>query len=155
MTEIIAEKNSQVIWVKRQFNANKNLVFRLFSEKELQLKWQSAFLQDFNFQEFNCTSGGSYKSTHIGPDGQTYGFKGVFHEITLDEKIIKTSEFLGLPFKVSPTLEILSFEQNNLKTLLTIQIICDSETTRDAMVQHGMEAHFNAIFGKMDTLISE
>jgi len=58
-----------------------------------------------------------------------------------------------LPFKVLPSLEVLSFEKHEDQTILTIQIVCDSIATRDAMVQHGMHTHFEAIFGAMDELV--
>ncbi len=154
-TQITALAHSQDILIKRSFAAAADLVFKLFVEKDLQIRWQSAFLQDFAFEAFEPTNGGSFHSTHTGADGQKYGFKGVYHELIPNEKIIKTSEFLGLPFKVTPTLEILTFVPNeDGTTSLNIQIICDSTTTRDAMVQHGMQAHFDAIFGFMDTLLN-
>jgi uncharacterized protein YndB with AHSA1/START domain len=152
-TEIIANQASQDIWIKRNFNAEKQHVFKLFFEKELQIQWQGAFLKSFNFVSYECRNGGYYHSTHLGADGHTYGFKGVFHEIIENHQIIKTSEFLGLPFKVIPTLEIISFEEIDGKTHLTIQILCNNSETRDAMVQHGMKPHFDATFGLMDQLL--
>jgi uncharacterized protein YndB with AHSA1/START domain len=153
MTEIIADKNKQDIWIKRNFNASKDMVFRLFTEEALQFQWQNALLKNFKFVTFNCKDGGNFHSTHLGLDGNIYGFIGVYHEIIENEKIIRTSEFLGLPFKVLPTLEIISFGQSGDTTTLIIQIICDSETTRDAMVAHGMKSHFDAIFGAMDVIL--
>lgn len=152
-TEIIADSGSQNIWIKRRFAADQELVYQLFVEKDLQLQWQSAYLANFKFLHFDCTTGGSYHSTHTGPDGITYGFMGIYHELVPNKRIVKTSEFLGLPFKVLPTLEVLSFEEQEGQVLLSIQIICDSVVTRDAMVQHGMQTHFDAIFGVMDKLL--
>ena len=151
-THVTAENGKQDIWIKRQFNAPKNLVYRLISEEELIVQWQ---VDSFNFIRYEGRNGGMYESTHIGPDGNTYGFKGVFHEIIPNECIIKTSEFLGLPFKVIPTLEIHSVEElNTNKTLLTIQIICNNEEVRDSMVQHGMQEQFDTIFTNFDKTIN-
>jgi uncharacterized protein YndB with AHSA1/START domain len=155
MTSIIADKNRQDIFIKRQFNASKDLVFKLYTDIDLQKRCQSAFLQNFEFVEFKPEIGGNYHHTHTGQDGKVYGFKGIYHDVILNEKIIKTSEFLGLPFKVLPTLEILSFDESQSITNLTIQIICDSEVTRDAMVQHGMRPHFEAVFEEMDVLLNQ
>lgn len=152
-TEIIAETSSQNILIKRRFEAKKQQVYRLFVEKDLQVQWQTAFLFNFKFLHFDCTPGGSYHSAHSGADGRTYGFRGIYHELIPNECIIKTSEFIGLPFKVLPSLEVLNFEEYEGQTQLTIQIICDSIKTRDAMLQHGMQTHFDAIFGAMDELV--
>lgn len=150
-TQIIAEKGKQDIWVKRLFNADKKLVFRLLTEADLIEQWQ---MQSFTFKSFECKNGGYYESSHIGGDGNRYGFKGVFHEIIASQLIIRTSEFLGLPFKVLPTLEIYTLEESTPdQTLLTIQIICNNEEVRDAMVQHGMQQQFDALFSNIDALV--
>jgi uncharacterized protein YndB with AHSA1/START domain len=152
-TSITAEKGKQDIWIERSFNANKNLVFRLLTEEDLIIQWQ---VQPFTFKTFEGKNGGIYESTHIGPDGNTYGFKGVFHEIIPNERIIKTSEFIGLPFKVIPTLEIHSVEEiNRDQTKLTIQIICNNEEVRDAMVQHGMQQQFDTLFLNLVLLLDK
>ena len=150
-THITAEKGKQDIWVERRFDTHKSLVFRLLTEPDLIVQWQ---VQPFTFKTFEGKNGGYYESSHIGPDGNTYGFKGVFHEIIPNQRIIKTSEFLGLPFKVIPTLEIQSVEElNPNETKLTIQIICNNEEVRDTMVQHGMQQQFDALFSKLDSLL--
>jgi uncharacterized protein YndB with AHSA1/START domain len=123
-TKITAEKGKQDIWIERNFEASKNLVFRLITEADLIAQWQ---VHPITFKIFEARNGGSYESSHVGSDGNSYGFKGVFHEIIPHEKVIKTSEFLGLPFKVIPTLEIQSLEElNQNQTKLTIQIICNT-----------------------------
>lgn len=150
-TRITAEKGKQDIWIERQFNTRKSLVFRLLTEADLIVQWQ---VHPFTFKIFEGKNGGCYESSHIGSDGNTYGFKGVFHEIIPNERVIKTSEFLGLPFKVIPTLEVQSVEElHPNQTKLTIQIICNNEEVRDAMVQHGMQQQFDALFAKLDSLL--
>lgn len=151
-THITAVKGKQDIWIERTFNTSKELVFRLLTEPDLIEKWQN---QNFKFKTYNCCFGGSYESSHIGVDGKEYGFKGVFHEIITNERIIKTSEFIGLPFKVLPTLEIHTIKETEPNiTDLTIQIICNNEEVRDAMVQHGMKEQFDSIFSKLDSLLT-
>lgn len=151
-TKITAEKGKQDIWIERLFDADKSLVFRLLTEADLITQWQS---NSFAFKVFNCKNGGYYESSHIGNDGHSYGFKGVFHEIVPNQRIIKTSEFLGLPFQVMPTLEIHSLDDiTPHQTKLTIQIICNNEEVRNAMVQHGMQQQFDTIFSNLDSILS-
>lgn len=148
---IKAEVGKQDIWIERVFHVAPNLVYSMFTDAWLICQWQG---DNCTFKSFECQNGGIYESEHKGVDGNTYGFKGVYHELIPDERIIRTSEFLGLPFKVIPTLEIYSFEKvDEEKTKLTIQIICNNEEVRDAMVQHGMEAKFDAIFKSIDKLL--
>jgi len=150
-TKITAEKGKQDINVERIFKASPNQVYHLFTDPDLIVQWQG---NEFRFITFDGRNGGNYESSHIGPDGNTYGFKGVYHELIPNQTIIRTSEFLGLPFKVIPTLEIYQFEPLDVDlTQLTIQIICNSEEVRDAMVQHGMQAQFDTIFSNADKLL--
>ena len=70
--------------------------------------------------------------------------------------IIQTSEFLGLPFKVIPTLEITKFESLDAElTKLTKQIICVNNEVRNAMLQYGMRQQFETSFNRIDDLFKK
>jgi len=56
-TEIIAETGCQNILIKRKFEAEKQQVYKIFVEKDLQMQWQTAYLPDFKFLRFDCTTG--------------------------------------------------------------------------------------------------
>lgn len=151
---ITAAENGHDIIIERKFNASADLVFEMFSNSDYLMQWLFPPSAAFEIEKFNCHTGGSYLTWHKGPNNMKFGFQGVFHEVKNPELIIQTSEFLGLPFKVIPTLEITKFESEGSEwTRLTKHIICINNEVRNAMLQNGMEIHFTSSFLRIDDLI--
>lgn len=123
--KITAPENRHDIIVERDFDTSIDLVFEIFSKPEYLMKWQFPEAAEYKIEKHDFCTGGSYLSWHKGPNYMKFGFTGVFHEVKKPELIIQTSEFLGLPFKVIPTLEITKLEAINPElTKLTKHIIC-------------------------------
>jgi uncharacterized protein YndB with AHSA1/START domain len=142
------------IIIERNFTASAELVFKVFSNPEYFKQWIFPETAAFEIEKFDCQTGGSYLTWHKGPNNIKYGFQGVFHEVKYAELIIQTSEFLGLPFKVIPTLEITKFESAGPElTKLTKHIICVNNDVRNAMLQNGMEEHFTGSFTRIDEML--
>jgi uncharacterized protein YndB with AHSA1/START domain len=152
--KITALENGHDIIVERDFNAGIELVFEIFSNPEYLMRWQFPEGAGLEIEKHDCNTGGRYLSWHKGPNNMKFGFTGVFHEVKAPELIIQTSEFLGLPFKVIPTLEITKLEAINPElTKLTKHIICVSNEVRNAMLQNGMEQHFTGSFIRIDDIL--
>lgn len=152
--KITAPKDGHDIIVERDFDAGIHLVFEIFTKPEYLMKWQFPEGAELTIERHDCNTGGSYLSWHKGPNNIKFGFTAVFHEVKVPELIIQTSEFLGLPFKVIPTLEITKLEAINPElTKLTKYIICVSNEVRNAMLQNGMEQHFTSSFIRIDDLL--
>lgn len=88
--------------------------------------------------------GGRWRFVEREPDGNEYGFHGVYHAIFSPERIVQTFEFEGVPGHV--LLETATFEEHDGKTMLTAQSVFQSVEDRDGMVQSGMEE------GAVDTM---
>ncbi len=154
--KITAPKDQHDILVERDFEAEIHLVFEIFSKPDYLLKWQFPESAELIIEKHDCTNGGSYLNWHKGPNNMKFGFKGVFHEVSAPELIIQTSEFLGLPFKVMPTLEIIKLEPIHSElTRLTKHIICINNEVRNSMLQSGMEEHFISSFLRIDELLQK
>jgi len=152
--KITAPKDRHDIIVERDFAAGIHLVFEILSNPEYLMKWQFPKAAELTIEKHDCRNGGSYLSWHKGPNNMKFGFTGVFHEVKVPELIIQTSEFLGLPFKVIPTLEITKLEAINPElTRLTKHIICASNEVRNSMLQNGMEQHFTSSFVRIDDIL--
>ncbi len=152
--KITATEDTHDIIVEREFQADIELVFEAFSNPDLLKKWQFPPEAEFEIEKHECCDGGRYLTWHKGSNKMRFGFKGVFHEVSKPNLIIQTSEFLGLPFKVIPTLEIIKFESlGEEQTKLIKQIICVNKDVRNAMLQNGMEQHFRTSFDRIDNLI--
>jgi len=153
-TQLNAETGKQDYFIIRDFDAPIYLVFKAFSTPELLVKW---FLPREAYPKIvtmECKTGGNFMLTQNGPNGMTFGFKGVYHEVISGKSIIKTSEFFGLPQKLDPVLEFTRFEElSSDKTRLTIHTVCPSVDYRDNMIAANMEPTLQVTHAQLDDLL--
>ena len=156
-TQVIAEIGKQELFIIREFDAQRELVFKAFSTPEIMVQFHAPFGLNMKFNYADYKNGGSYSWTHSDNDGNIFcTFKGVIHEIVSPERIVQTTELGGLPEGGHVILEVLSFETlPNGKTNLTIQDVCRSTADRDAMVEDGFESGVAIIFEQLDDLIQK
>ena len=154
-TIITAEQNKQELFITREFDASRELVFKAFSTPEILLQFFAPFGIKMKFNYVDFKNNGAYSWTHFNDEGKIYcTFKGVIHEIVEPERIIQTVEREGLPDGGNVMLEIYSFEEiTNNKTKLIIQNVFRSVADRDAMVEIGFESGVVAIFEQLDELL--
>jgi uncharacterized protein YndB with AHSA1/START domain len=154
-TQVIAEAGKQEVFIIREFDAPRELVFKAFTTPEVMVQFYApfGFKMEFNYADYK--NGGSYSWSHSDGKGKMLcTFKGVIHEIVSPERIIQTAEMEGLPEGGHVVLEALTFEAlANNRTRLTIQDVCRSVADRDEMVRSGFESGVIVIFEQLDELI--
>jgi uncharacterized protein YndB with AHSA1/START domain len=154
-TEIIALPGKYDFSIIREFEAPNEKLFLAFSEPDYFKQWFMPAGMDFTIQQMDCRTGGSFQNSHTHPNGSVFGFHGVYHEVNAPHTIIKTSEFTGLPQKMSPVLETTCFEPlADGRTKLTIHTVCISPEFRDAMIKNGMEHHLKIVYALLDHLLT-
>ncbi|QEM03421.1 SRPBCC family protein [Mucilaginibacter rubeus] len=152
-TEIKAEPGKQELFITREFEAPRELVFRAFTDPELIVRWLGPRELKMRIDQFDCRSGGAYRYIHTDPAGNDYGFHGVIHDVTAPERIIQTFEFEGLPESGHVTLETTRFEAlPGNRTKVTVQSVFQSVADRDGMLQSGMERGVNDSHWRLDEL---
>jgi uncharacterized protein YndB with AHSA1/START domain len=153
--EIIAEPGKYDFSIVREFNATIEKVFKAFTEPEYLKQWFMPVEMAFTIEQMECKTGGSFQNHHSHANGMKFGFRGVYHEVSEPNLIIKTSEFFGLPQKMAPVLETTTFETTeNGSTKVTIHSLCASPEFRDAMIQNGMRNHLQISYGLLDHLVA-
>lgn len=154
-TKIIAEPQKQELFIHREFEASRELIFKAFSTPEILLQFFAPFGIKMKFNYVNFKNNGAYSWTHFNDEGKIYcTFKGVIHEVVEPKRIIQTVEMEGLPEGGHVLLEIYSFEElSNNKTRLIIQNVFRSVTDRDAMIESGFESGVVVIFNQLDDLL--
>ena len=133
---LTATPGVQEIFVTRVFDAPRERVFRAHIDPKLIPQWWGPARFSTVVDRMDVRPGGSWRFVHRGPDGDEYAFHGVFHEIIEPEKITWTFEFEGWPGHVS--LETVTFEEQDGKTLLTVHSVYQSVEARDGMLNSGM-----------------
>src|SRR4051794_1689008 len=110
-TQIIAENGKQELFIIREFDASRELVFKAFSDKEILEQWVGSPDMKITFQKFDPKAGGSYRYFQKAANGMEFGFHGVCHEHSAPVRIIQTFEFEGLPEKGHAVLETTTFDE--------------------------------------------
>jgi uncharacterized protein YndB with AHSA1/START domain len=155
-TKIIAEIGKQELFIIREFEAPRELVFKAFSEPEYLLQWLGPRNLTMAIDHYESKDGGSWRFLHCSASGSEYGFHGVMHEVTAPERIIRTFEFEGLPQRGHVSLETATFESlKEDRTKLTIHSVFRSVADRDGMIQSGMERGVMDSHARLDELFEK
>ncbi len=155
-TIVTAEPGKQELFITREFEAPRELVFEAFGDAELLLQWMGPRDLTMEIEKLDNKSGGSYRFIHGDPKGNKFGFNGVIHEVSKPERTIRTFEFEGLPERGHVSLEIATFESlGSKRTKVTIQSVFRSVEDRDGMVNSGMERGVVDSHNRLDELIEK
>ncbi|MCD6068072.1 MAG: hypothetical protein K0S33_2898 [Bacteroidetes bacterium] len=155
-TIITAEPGKQEVFVTREFDAPRELVFKAFTDAKLIARWLGPRELKMKIEKFEPKNGGSYRYIHSDEAGNSFAFSGVIHEVTFPERIIQTFEFEGLPERGHVVLETARFEAlPNGRTKFTNQSVFQSVADRDGMVQSGMERGVKDSYERLDELFEQ
>jgi uncharacterized protein YndB with AHSA1/START domain len=154
-TEIKAEEGKQELFIIREFDAPRELVFRAYTEADLYEKWVGPKGMTMWVEKMDAVEGGSFKFVHER-EGHKYTFFGVYHDVTKPERIVGTFEFDGFPERGHVILGTTTFEElPEGRSRLVHQSVFRSVEDRDGMIASGMERGVNDGYEKLDTLLTE
>ena len=150
-TTITAPSGLPFIDIVREFDAPKDAVRRAYLDRDLIGQWLGPRGYEMEVNEWPGETGGRYQYTHRDPEGNTYGFSGVFHSVD-DDMLVQTFEFDGWPGHVS--LESVTFEDlGDGRTRIVNHSAYQSVEDRDGMVQSGMERGVSEGYERLDELL--
>jgi uncharacterized protein YndB with AHSA1/START domain len=153
-TTITAEPGKQELFVTREFDAPRELVFKAHTDPKLFAQWIGPRGLNTSLETFEPVSGGRWRFVQKDQDGNEFGFHGVFHEVS-PERVIQTFEFDGLPESGHVVLETLRLEDlPNGRTRLTTQSVYQSVADRDGMIQSGMEHGIKEGYERLDEILA-
>ena len=134
-TTVFAEPGKQELLITREFDAPRELVFKVCTDPK---------------------PGGQWRFINRDAEGHVYAFHGVYHEICAPERVIDTFEFEGLPEAGHVTLETMKLEElPGGRTRLTTQSVFQSIADRDATLQSGMESGINDTYNRLEELLEK
>jgi uncharacterized protein YndB with AHSA1/START domain len=155
-TTVVAEPGKQELFIIREFEAPRSLVFKVFSDKKLLEDWLGCTEMKIKYEKFEPKAGGSYRYISTMDNGISYGFHGVCHDFSPPHRIIQTFEFEGLPESGHVIMETTKFEElPSDRTRVTVQSVFQSLTDRDGMVAAGMERGVKESHERLDQLLEE
>jgi uncharacterized protein YndB with AHSA1/START domain len=153
-TTVKAEPGKQELFIIREFDAPRELLFKAHTDPEIYVQWVGPHGMKMTIDKWEAREGGSYRFTHER-DGHKYAFFGMYHEILSPERIIGTFEFDGLPERGHVIMGKTLFEElPGGRSRLVHQSVFFSVADRDGMIQSGMERGVNDGYEKLDNLLA-
>ena len=154
--QVTAETGKQELFITREFDAPRELVFKAFTDPELYVQWFGPRYLTTRVEKFDSTNGGSWRTIQTDPQGNHFTFHGVNHEVLSPERIIATFEFDGLPESGHVLLQTIKFEAlPGGRTRMWAQSVFQSVQDRDGMVQSGMEGGAEESYEQLDEILEK
>ncbi|WP_269939206.1 SRPBCC family protein [Arthrobacter sp. HY1533] len=148
---VTAEPGVPFVSSVREFEAPVADVFRAYVDPDLVVQWLGPRDLSMEIDAWDARTGGSWAFTHIDAEGNRYGFRGVFHDVTENSSIVQTFEFDGFPGHVS--LERLEFIDLGGRTRIVNHTAFQSQQDRDGMVASGMERGVREGYERLEELL--
>lgn len=148
---LIAEPGQLDIRMSREFNAPRELVFKACTEPALVAQWWGPREVTTTVDKLEPRMGGIWRFVQRDADGNEYGFRGVFHEVTAPERLVYTFEFEPMPGHI--LLETITFEEHNGKTRLVDTSVFQTVEDRDGMIASGMEGGAEESWDRLEELL--
>jgi uncharacterized protein YndB with AHSA1/START domain len=150
---VTAEPSKQELFITREFDAPRDLVYKAHIDPKLYVQWLGPHGYEMVLEKFEPVSGGKYRYIHKDKDGSEYGFHGTFHEMSI-ENMVQTFEFEGYPGHVS--LDAMTLEElPEGRTKATIHSVFQSVSDRDGMIQNGMETGVREGYERLDDILAD
>lgn len=155
-TTITAEPGKQELFITREFDAPRDLVFKAHTDPKLYAQWLGPRGLTTAFETFESRSGGRWCFVQKDQNGNEFRFHGVNHDVTPPERIIGTFEFDGLPESGHVLLETTTFESlPSGRTRITAHSVFQSVEDRDGMVAAGMERGVVDGYERLDEILEK
>ncbi len=132
------------ILITGEFDAPRHLVFAAWTTPELVKRWWHANRGEVTVVEIDLRVGGKWRYAMVAEGGFEVAFHGEYREVVPNERIVSTETYEGVPDGVSEadatTVNTATFAESDGRTIVTLLIQAPNKTSRDAIVDSGMEA---------------
>jgi uncharacterized protein YndB with AHSA1/START domain len=137
-TAVVTLPADNQILIVREFDAPKHLVYRAWTTPELIKRWWGAGRGEVTVAEIDLRVGGRWRYVSVTPSGMEVGFSGVYREVVENERLVATEVYEPVP--EHEAVNTLTLVETDGRTTLTVLVEHDSQQSRDAHLNAGMEA---------------
>jgi len=149
-TKINADDGKQELTITREFDLPVELLFKAYVEPEIVAQWMGTKVLKLE----NKKHGGYQFESSDDKGNVVFRANGSIHDLTPNQKIIRTFEMENTPFPVQ--LEYLEFEKLTDDTSkLTIQIIYKSVAHRDQLLQLPFAQGINMAHNRLQEIVNK
>ena len=148
-TKINAEGGKQELVITREFDLPLELLFKAYVEPEIVEQWMGTKVLKLENKKH-----GGYQFETTDAKGNKYGFNGVIHEFSPNQKITRTFEIENAPFDVQ--LEFLEFEKlTDDSSKLNMHIVYRSVAYRDQILQMPFAQGINMAHNRLQDIVTK
>jgi len=127
------------ILIEREFDAPKRLVYKAYTTPELVSRWWPGERGEMESCEIDLRVGGTWRYVMVATGDFQVAFHGEFSEIVPDERIVTTEVYEGAPPGLRDPINVVTFEESEGRTTLSILMVLESREVRDMIIDSGME----------------
>lgn len=152
-TTIVAKPGKQEIVLTHDFEAPRDLVYKVLTDPKLRPQWWGPRELTTTVEKMDTREGGTWRILQRDPDGNEYAFHGVYHVLDAPNQTVETFEFEGLPER-HVVLDTTNLVEHDGITTLTQTSVFQSVDDRDAMVASGMEKGASEAMDQIEELLA-
>jgi uncharacterized protein YndB with AHSA1/START domain len=143
------------ILITREFDAPRHLVWRAWTTPELVRQWWHANRGEVTVCEIDLRVGGAWRSVMITTEGgMEVAFHGEYREIEAPHRLVTTEAYEGIPnADDAAALNIVTLDEVDGVTTLTVLVQMPSQEARDAMLASGMEGGLQVSYDRLEDLV--
>jgi uncharacterized protein YndB with AHSA1/START domain len=146
MTQVTSSGSAKVtlpadeeILITREFDAPRHLVYRAYTTPELVSRWWPGLRGEMRSAEIDLRVGGRWRYVMVAHGEHEVAFHGEYSEVVENERLVTTEVYEGAPEGSGAALDIVTFEERDGRTTLTILMRVESREVRDMIIATGME----------------
>lgn len=136
----------------RTIDAPRELVFRAYTDPEAVPHWWGPAAFTTTVVEMDVRPGGKWRHVQHDAEGNEFGFSGEYLEVVPPERLVSTFELDGAPGHVS--VDTLTLEERDGKTLLTSHTRFETPEDRDAMTGTDMESGMAESWDRLEAYLA-
>jgi uncharacterized protein YndB with AHSA1/START domain len=140
------------IRVEREFDAPRDRVFATYLDPQLIPEWWGPHGTTTIVDRMDVRPGGGWRFVSRDADGGETAFRGDYREIVVNEKIVQTFEWEGMPGHIS--IETAVFEDLGDRTRVVTTSVFDTREDRDGMIASGMEKGMAETYERLDAVLA-
>ena len=139
--------------ITRKFDAPAELVFDAYTTPEHVRRWWGFETSEWLVCEIDLRVGGRWRFV-TKDDGMEVAFHGEYREVERPTRLVSTEVYEGAPDpEGNAALNILTLEEVDGVTTMTILVQHDSKETRDLVLASGMETGLQVSFDRLEDLV--
>jgi uncharacterized protein YndB with AHSA1/START domain len=146
------------ILITRDFDAPAELVFKAYTSPALVKRWWGCFeTSKWVVCDIDLRVGGTWRYVVREPDMEV-AFHGEYQEIEAPHRLVTTEVYEGAPVPdpdAAGALNIVTLDEVDGVTTLSVLVQCPSQDVRDAIIQSGMESGVQVSYDRLEDLVRQ